>query len=88
MCGGYAGGVQVEKVDSVAVVLEPSLVRAAGVELLQADASEATWVSGLSPNVTFRESVGVIVDADLGETALGLSELTPVALSSVRYERP
>jgi GDPmannose 4,6-dehydratase len=47
------------------VVTDPRYVRPAEVDLLQADPSKARRELGWSPTVSFRELVGMMVDADL-----------------------
>jgi GDPmannose 4,6-dehydratase len=47
------------------VVTDPALCRPAEVELLLADATKARTKLGWRPRVTFRELVGMMVDADL-----------------------
>ncbi len=47
------------------VVVDPALIRPADVDQLVADASKARRVLGWQPNVSFRELIHMMVDADL-----------------------
>jgi len=47
------------------VVVDPTLVRPAEVDLLQGDASKAKRVLGWQPKVSFRQLVEMMVDADM-----------------------
>ncbi len=51
------------------VVVEPKLVRPAEVDLLQGDASKAKRALGWQPRVSFRQLIGMMVDADLARYA-------------------
>jgi GDPmannose 4,6-dehydratase len=51
------------------VVLDPTLVRPAEVDLLQGDAAKAKGVLGWQPRVPFRELIDMMVDADLARLA-------------------
>jgi GDPmannose 4,6-dehydratase len=51
------------------VILDPTLVRPAEVDLLQGDAAKAKGVLGWQPRVPFRELIDMMVDADLARLA-------------------
>ncbi len=53
------------------VVVDPALFRPAEVNTLRGDASKARRKLGWTPNVTFRELVAMMVDADLNLLAVG-----------------
>ena len=51
------------------VVVDPALFRPVDVEVLVADASKARDLLGWEPTVSFHELVGMMVDADMAESA-------------------
>ena len=51
------------------VIVDPTLIRPADVDLLQGDAAKAKRVLGWQPRVSFRQLVEMMVDADLARMA-------------------
>ena len=54
------------------VIVDPTLIRPADVDLLQGDAAKAKRVLGWQPRVSFRQLVEMMVDADLTRQGLRL----------------
>ena len=58
-----------ERIEHLGVIVDPTLVRPAEVDLLQGDAAKAKRVLGWQPRVTFRQLIEMMVDADLARVA-------------------